>query len=315
MMASGHIGVGGLVAFISLLDKVAEPFTTVVEVINNLQRFISGAGRLHHVMGLPEEDVHTGIPLTGKAPEISFDAVHFAYTEHHPTLQNISFTIPAGATAALVGPSGAGKSTLLKLLYRFYEPQHGIIKVDGVPLRQYTLSSLRDAMALVSQDIYLFDSTVANNISLGRDENPRERLERAARLAQAHDFIAKLPEGYDTRVGERGIKLSHGQKQRISIARAILRDAPILILDEPTSALDVETEESFQRDLGEWAEHCTKIIIAHRLSTIRQADIVIFLEDGVISEIGAPAELLRRHAGRFRSYWEKQTSYEFTEVS
>lgn len=310
MMASGHIGAGGLVAFISLLDKVAEPFTTVVDVINNLQRFIAGANRLHHVMGLPEENLDKGMPLTNRAPEITFESVQFSYKEDHPTLKNISFTIPAGATIALVGPSGAGKSTLLKLLYRFYEPQQGTIRIDGIPLQEYSLTSLRDSMALVSQDIYLFDSTAADNISLGRDEIPREQLERAARLAQAHEFIGKLPEGYDTRLGERGIKLSHGQKQRISIARAILRNAPILILDEPTSALDVETEESFQRDLGEWAEHCTKIIIAHRLSTIRQADIVIFLEDGVIAEIGAPAELLRRH-GRFRSYWEKQTSYEF----
>ncbi|ULL19183.1 ABC transporter ATP-binding protein [Paenibacillus sp. H1-7] len=310
MMASGHIGAGGLVAFISLLDKVAEPFTTVVEVINNLQRFISGASRLHHVMGLPEEDLETGIPLAKKAPEITFDSVDFSYQEEHPTLRQISFTIPAGATVALVGPSGAGKSTLLKLLYRFYEPWQGVIKIDGIPLQQYSLTSLRDSMALVSQDIYLFDSTAADNISLGRDDIPREQLERAARLAQAHDFISKMPEGYDTRLGERGIKLSHGQKQRISIARAILRNAPILILDEPTSALDVETEESFQRDLGQWAEHCTKIIIAHRLSTIRQADLVVFLEDGTIREIGSPSELLRQN-GRFRSYWEKQSPYEF----
>lgn len=311
MMGSGHIGVGGLVAFISLLDRVAEPFTTVVEVINNLQRFISGANRLHHVMGLQEEDVVTGDPMTGNAPEIKFHSVGFAYRTDKPTLKDITLTIPAGKTTALVGPSGAGKSTLLKLLYRFYEPQSGHIQINGVSLQQYSISSLRSAMALVSQDIYLFDSSVADNISLGWEEVPREQLERAAKLAQAHEFISRLPEGYETRVGERGIKLSHGQKQRISIARAILRNASILILDEPTSALDVETEESFQRDLVSWAEDYTKIIIAHRLSTIRHADLVVFIEDGTIVEMGSPTELLTRN-GRFRSYWEKQSSFELS---
>jgi ABC-type multidrug transport system fused ATPase/permease subunit len=311
MMGSGHIGAGGLVAFISLLDRVAEPFTTVVEVINNLQRFISGANRLHQVMGLPEEEVETGEPLTGNVPEITFHSVDFTYRTDSPTLKNITFTIPAGKTTALVGPSGAGKSTLLKLLYRFYEPKSGCIQINGVSLQQFSISSLRSAMALVSQDIYLFDSSVADNISLGCKEVPREQLERAAKLAQAHEFIRRLPEGYETRVGERGIKLSHGQKQRISIARAILRNASILILDEPTSALDVETEELFQSDLVSWAEDYTKIIIAHRLSTIRQADLVVFIEDGTIVEMGSPTELLTRN-GRFRSYWEKQNSFEIS---
>ncbi|WP_158301984.1 ABC transporter ATP-binding protein [Paenibacillus mesophilus] len=313
MMASGHIGAGGLVAFITLLDKVAEPFTTVVEVIDNLQRFIAGANKLHQVMGLPEEDVESGIPMPDAAPEIAFRGVSFAYLEEHPTLRNVSFTIPAGKTVALVGPSGAGKSTILKLLYRFYEPERGGIEIDGMPLNSYSIASLRSSMALVSQDIYLFDSTVEDNITLSGAAASREQVERAASLAQAHDFIVKLPEGYDSRVGERGLKLSHGQKQRISIARAILRRAPILILDEPTSALDVETEQSFQRDLGEWAESCTKIIIAHRLSTVRQADLVVFIEDGAVAEIGSPSELLQR-GGKFRSYWEKQTAYSFSAV-
>ncbi|CAG7652271.1 ABC transporter ATP-binding protein [Paenibacillus allorhizosphaerae] len=314
MMATGHIGAGGLVAFITLLDKVAEPFTTVVEVINNLQRFLSGAHRLHEVMGASEEPMDAGLALTGKSPEITFRNVHFSYRNDVSALKDISFTVPPGASVALVGPSGAGKSTLVKLLYRFYEPDRGTIEMNGIPLQQYALQSLRGSMALVSQDIYLFDSSVADNIALNGQENVSpEQLERAASLAQAYDFIRELPDGFDTYVGERGVKLSHGQKQRISIARAILRGAPILILDEPTSALDVETEASFQRDLGEWAVDCTKIIIAHRLSTIREADLVIFIDGGQIVEMGPPEELLAVD-GRFRSYWEKQGMIRFAKA-
>ncbi|MBC8137743.1 MAG: ABC transporter ATP-binding protein [Fibrella sp.] len=309
LMANGQIGPGGLVAFISLLDKVSVPFTSMVGIINNLQQILAGSRHLFEVMATPGEDRTTGAELTlspEQGPELVFENVSFGYAPEKKTLDDISFTLPAGASLALVGPSGAGKSTLIKLLYRFYEPDSGTIRLVGRPLGEYNVDSVRRNMALVSQDIFLFDGTVRENIVLGRPDATDEEVERAARLAQADTFIRELEKGYDAEIGERGIKLSHGQKQRLSIARAILRNASLLVLDEPTSALDVETEASFQRDLGEWAAHCTKIIIAHRLTTIRDADYVLFLENGRVVEFGTPGELLRSPDSRFAGYWERQ---------
>lgn len=305
MMASGQIGAGGLVAFITLLDKVSEPFTVLVDTINNLQRSVSGARRLFEVMDMNGENVTDGTPLPEAAPSIRYDNVSFDYGEKANTLRNISFEVPAGRSIAFVGPSGAGKSTIVKLLYRFYDPISGQISLNGMPLPAYQLHSLRQHMALVSQDIFLFDGNVFDNIAIGRPGASREEVERAAQLAQAHDFITALPDGYDSEIGERGIKLSHGQKQRLSIARAILRNASILVLDEPTSALDVETESSFQSDLGQWATNCTKIIIAHRLSTIREADYILFIDDGAVVEHGTMEQLIAVD-GRFRRYWDRQ---------
>ena len=306
LMAQGKIGPGGLVAFFTLLDRVAAPFTTIVGVVNNLQETVSGAKKLYEVMELPPEDTETGDELPQDAPEIVFESVNFTYEKaERQTLTDVTFCVPAGKVLALVGPSGSGKSTLVKLLYRFYDAQEGEIRLHGRNIREFSMRSLRKSLALVSQEIFLFDSTVRENITLGNLSATDEQIERAARLAQADEFVTALPSGYDSEIGERGIKLSHGQKQRLSIARAILRDASLLILDEPTSALDVETEAAFQSDLGEWAQHCTKIIIAHRLSTIRDADYVLFLEEGRVVEFGTPAHLLRE-GGRFRTFWEKQ---------
>jgi ABC-type multidrug transport system fused ATPase/permease subunit len=306
LMASGEIGIGGLVAFITLLDKVAEPFTVLVGTINNLQRSISGARRLYEAMDMEEEDTVTGEALDLGSPSITYEEVGFHYVEGVKILENLSFTVPAGSSVALVGPSGAGKSTIVKLLYRFYDPQQGIITLNGMPLEKYSIRSIRERMALVSQDIFLFDGTIAENVQIGKPGATRDEVIRAAKLAQAYDFIEALPKGIDSEIGERGVKLSHGQKQRISIARAILRNASLLILDEPTSALDVETEASLQRDLGEWASNCTKVIIAHRLSTIREADYIVFIDEGKVVESGTAEQLLIRN-GRFRSYWAKQS--------
>jgi ABC-type multidrug transport system fused ATPase/permease subunit len=310
LMAHGEIGAGGLVAFMSLLDKTSVPFATVVDAITSLQSSLEGARRLYDVLDIDPEDKATGLTLPSAPPSIEFDRVSFSYVTDIPILSNLSFKLPAGASLALVGPSG-GKSTLIKLIYRFYDPATGTVSVDGRPIQDYAIGSLRSNMALVSQDIFLFDATIGENIAVGRPDATPEQIERAARLSQAWDFIQDLPNGLDSAIGERGIRLSQGQKQRLSIARAILRDASLLILDEPTSALDVETEASFQRDLGQWAEGCTKIIIAHRLSTIREVDYVLFLEHGEAVEFGTPTDLLARK-GRFADYWDRHGVLSFS---
>jgi ABC-type multidrug transport system fused ATPase/permease subunit len=303
----GQVEVGEVVAFLSLLDRLAAPFTTVAGIIGNLQRAVEGARRYYDVLSMaPEESRADGVRLGSEAPEIRFDSVSFAYTDERPTLEDVSFVVPPGSSLALVGPSGSGKSTVVKLLYRFYAPAAGSIHLGGVDVGALQLTSLRDRLALVSQEIFLFDATVAENIAAGRLGASQAEIERAADLAQA-SFIRELPDGFDSEIGERGIKLSHGQKQRLSIARAILRDASVLVLDEPTSALDVETEASFQRDLGQWAQHCTKIIIAHRLTTIRDCDYVLFLEGGRVVEFGPPGQLAAQ-SGRFRAYLDGQSA-------
>lgn len=307
MMVNGDVGVGGLVAFITLLDKAAAPFTSIVEIINSLQKVSAGAEKLLDVMEMEPEDDGRGMMLKPEAPSITFEHVNFQYEEGRQVLNDISFRIPAGSSVAFVGPSGGGKSTIVKLLYRFYSPQSGSIRIDGVPIQDFNVQSLRANLASVSQDVYLFDGTIEDNIAMGSGnaEAAMEEVERAAVLSQSAAFISNLPEQYATKVGERGIKLSQGQKQRIAIARAVMRNASILILDEPTSALDVETESMFQNDLKLWAKHCTTIIIAHRLSTIRDVDYVFFLEEGEIREQGTPTELLSSN-GRFRAFWAKQ---------
>lgn len=306
MMAEGIIGPGGLVAFIALIGKVAEPFTTMVDVISNLQQSTTGARKLYEVLNMPIEEKNNGMKLDVPINTISFCNVGFEYVKNRAVLKNLNFDICGGSTVALVGPSGGGKSTIVKLLFNFYAPSSGMIEINNVPVNKYSVQSLRNNMALVSQDIFMFDGTILDNIKAGDLTATVKDVENAAMLAQAHDFIKLLPEGYKTNVGERGIKLSQGQKQRISIARAILRKACILIMDEPTSALDVETEAAFQKEFGEWSVGCTKIIIAHRLSTIRNADHVIFIDSGMVIEQGPPQKLLHE-GGRFRDYWDKQS--------
>lgn len=310
LMVNGQIGPGALVAFITLLDRASEPFASITGIINSLQRVSAGTESLLDTMEMESEDQTSGLRLERKPPVIEFENVTFAYREGHPVLKNVSFRISAGQSMALVGPSGGGKSTIIKLLYRVYTPQEGIIRINGVSIQDYSIESLRSCMASVTQDVYLFDGTVRENIAVGLLEAGDAEIRSAAELSQSLNFIDDLPERFETRVGERGIKLSQGQKQRIGISRAILRNASILVLDEPTSALDVETESLFQQRLAEWSGDSTKIIIAHRLSTIRHVDVIVFLEKGQVRETGSPRKLIG-DGGRFMDFWKKQEIAEF----
>jgi subfamily B ATP-binding cassette protein MsbA len=231
-------------------------------------------------------------PLVPKGGAVSFREVGFAYHADNHTLSHVTLDIPAGQKIALVGPSGAGKSTIFNLLLRFYDASHGAIAVDGQDIRAVTIASLRAVMSIVTQEAVLFDESIADNIALGKPGASRSEIEAAARNAAAHDFITAMPEGYDTRVGEGGLKLSGGQRQRVAIARAMLRDAPILLLDEATSALDAESERQVQVALSRLMAGRTTIVIAHRLSTVVDADRIYVLDRGKVAQSGTHAELM-----------------------
>jgi ATP-binding cassette subfamily B protein len=236
---------------------------------------------------------------------ISFRDVHFAYDPERPILKGISFDVPAGKTVAIVGPSGAGKSTISRLLYRFYDIQEGAVTIDGQDIRDVTQKSLRSMIGMVPQDTVLFNDTLAYNIRYGRPSATTEEVTAAADAAQISAFIGKLPEGYATMVGERGLKLSGGEKQRVAIARTILKAPPILILDEATSALDTHTEQEIQSALDIVSKNRTTLVIAHRLSTVISADEIIVLKEGLIAERGTHASLMAQNE-LYASMWSRQ---------
>jgi ATP-binding cassette subfamily B protein len=239
------------------------------------------------------------------AGEVSFDSVSFGYDARRPILKNVSFTIPAGNTVAVVGASGAGKSTLSRLLFRFYDVSGGSVSIDGQDIRSLKQASLRAAIGIVPQDTVLFNDTLGYNIGYGKTGSSQEEIERAARLAHIHEFIVSLPDGYQTRVGERGLKLSGGEKQRVAIARTILKNPAILVFDEATSALDTQTEREIQSHLREVSRDHTTLVIAHRLSTVVDADEIIVLEAGEIVECGRHEALLAAN-GRYAAMWQNQ---------
>ena len=240
----------------------------------------------------------------------NFDDITFAYPGRPTVLKQISFQVAAGKTIGIVGATGSGKSTLIKLLLRFYEVQSGRILIDGVDIRNLNLRDLRRCIGWVSQEVFLFHGTVAENIGYGSFAATQEHIIQAAKLAEAHDFIEELPQGYDTIVGERGQKLSGGQRQRIAIARAVLKNPPILVLDEATSAVDHETEAAIQKSLAKITQNRTTIAISHRLSTIRQADCIYVMEAGQIVEQGNHEELLFL-GGRYARLWRVQSGTTF----
>jgi subfamily B ATP-binding cassette protein MsbA len=286
------VSAGSFLAIIAAMLQLIKPMKTLTTLNATIQRGLAGAESVFNLLDVPIEP-EQGIVLAQKAyGEIQFKQVSFAYREGQKILHDVNFTIEAGTSVALVGHSGSGKTTISSLLPRFYEITQGMITLDSIPINQLSLISLREQMALVSQQVTLFNDSLANNIAYGRSDISRQQIINAAKLAYADEFIAKLPNGYDTRVGENGVLLSGGQRQRIAIARAILKDAPILILDEATSALDSESEQYIQAALEQVMKNRTTLVIAHRLSTIKKVHKIIVMQQGRVVEQGTHQELL-----------------------
>ncbi len=285
---------GAFFAFITALLLAYDPIKRLAKLNANLQEGLAAAERVFSILDTEPQIVEKpGAPeLQVRGGEVRLEGVRFSYEGGVPALNGVDIAAPAGKTVALVGPSGAGKSTVLNLLPRFYDVTSGRVLVDGQDVRDVTMASLRGAMALVSQEVILFDDTVRANIAYGRPSASQAEIEAAASHAGAHGFISELPEGYATQVGPRGVKLSGGQRQRIAIARAMLKDAPILLLDEATSALDTESERHVQRALKMLMQGRTTLVIAHRLSTVVDADLIYVLREGQVAERGTHAELL-----------------------
>lgn len=289
----GQIAVGDIVAFLLYLTLFFAPITGLSNLLEQMQQALAGAERVIEVLDAPETVTNQpgALPLENPQGEISFENVSFSYTEGVPVLKDVSFTVRPGEMIALVGATGVGKSTIAQLVARFYDPQEGLIRLDGRALSEIELTSLRKNIAMVLQDTFLFNGTIAENIAFARPDSSREEIIEAARIARIHEDIAAMPDAYETRVGERGAKLSGGQKQRIAIARAVLCRAPVLVLDEATASVDVQTESSIQQSIREITGTCTIIAIAHRLSTIRRASRILVLKNGKIIQQGAHEEL------------------------
>lgn len=302
--SSETLTLGTLTAFIYAALTAYQPLKSLATMQTAMQEGLAAADRIFTILDIKPaiKEASDAKPLQVNGGEIRLDAVSFRYASDKTALDGISLVVPPGKKAALVGASGAGKSTLLNLVPRFYDASQGSVKIDGQDVRDVTLASLRRSVALVSQELTLFDDTIRSNIAYGRPEASQAEIENAARHAAAHDFIMALPQGYDTAVGENGVKLSGGQRQRVAIARAMLRDAPILLLDEATSALDTESERLIQIALGELMRDRTTLVIAHRLSTVIDADVIFVLDHGRLVEQGSHAELLARNGAYARLY-------------
>lgn len=296
-----------------IVQMLLWPFASLSELMDEYQRAMASIQRVMGLLNTPIA-IPTGersLPLQSVNGEVQFEQVTFGYRDRQPILTNLSLHIPAGATVGIVGATGSGKSTLVKLLLRFYETQSGLIRIDGIDIRDLKLQDLRHCIGWVSQDVFLFHGTVAENIAYGSFHASPDEIIHAAKLAEAHEFIQQLPYGYDTIVGERGQKLSGGQRQRLAIARAILKDPPILILDEATSAVDNETEAAIQKSLQVITQNRTTIAIAHRLSTIRDADCIYVMDQGQFVESGTHEQLVALR-GLYANFWRVQSGVRST---
>jgi len=305
----GAFTTGEVVLVNTLLAQLFRPLDMLGWVYRNIRQGLIDMEQMFGIIDTQAEvvDRPAAPPLNVSAGHVRFEQVRFGYEADREILRGIDIDIPPGSMTAVVGPSGAGKSTLSRLLFRFYEPTSGRILIDGQDITQAQQTSLRRAIGIVPQDSVLFNDTIGYNIGYGKDDATQEEIEAAARRAAIHDFIVALPDGYDAEVGERGLKLSGGEKQRVAIARTLLKDPPILVLDEATSALDSRTEAAIQATLRDVAARRTSIVIAHRLSTIVDADQIVVLDQGRVAERGTHAELLRR-GGLYAEMWERQQS-------
>ncbi len=308
MTLDGTLNVGAYGVLVFLTQRLLWPLTSLAETVDLYERAMASSRRILDLIGTPMaiRDVPGAHALNQVMGRVEFQQVHFTYATGERVLHDISLTIDAGTTVAFVGQTGSGKSTLIKLLLRFYQPESGRVLIDGHPIEQVSLDSLRHTIGLVSQEVFLFQGSIADNITYGSPGASAQQARSAAEAAEAAEFIDRLEAGYDTIVGERGQKLSGGQRQRLSIARALLKDPPILILDEATSAVDNDTEAAIQRSIQKLSHSRTIMIIAHRLSTIVNADRIFVMDQGRIVDSGSHAQLLKRD-GIYATLWAVQT--------
>lgn len=314
-VVAGTLTLGDFVMINAFMIQLYIPLNFLGTLYREIKQSMADLSRMFTLMDREREvaDQPSAQPLQlHEQPEVRFEEVRFAYDPERPILQGVSFSVPAGKTVAVVGASGAGKSTLARLLYRFYDVQSGRITIAGQDIRGVTQDSLRRAIGIVPQDTVLFNDTVAYNIAYGRTGATQQEVEDAAKAARIHDFIVSTPKGYATRVGERGLKLSGGEKQRVAIARTLLKNPPILIFDEATSALDSQTERAIQQELASAAQGKTTLVIAHRLSTVVDAHEILVMDGGQIIERGTHAHLLAQ-GGRYAQMWALQQSAEHSE--